>query len=236
MLVVMESGVSEADVERVIDHLIGHGFDVHRSSGVTHTVLGGIGGREDFDASLIEAMPGVREARRITAPWKLAARAGKPDGTQVRIGDLVVGGGEPVTLPATWALREIGESQQVALLSTYADGFVVRAKAMGNSALLWTLGQSRLPVVLERAESAGVNEWLAAAETILAGGNGHVILCESGVATFAGRMLDIGVISRLKRLTHLPVIAAPGRVAAKPEDIAALSRAALAAGADGIWS
>src|SRR5450432_924396 len=125
MLVVMESGVSEAEIERVIDHLIGHGFDVHRSSGVTHTVLGGIGGRDDFDATVIEAMPGVREARRITAPWKLAARARNPEGTEVHIGRFVVGCGKPVTLPGGLALREVTESQQVQVISGYADGLVV---------------------------------------------------------------------------------------------------------------
>jgi len=85
MLVVMQEGATEAQIQGVIDRLVELGFDVHRSTGVLHTVLGGVGGKYEFDIAAFEVMEGVKEAHRIVSPYKLASRTFRPGGTIVRV-------------------------------------------------------------------------------------------------------------------------------------------------------
>jgi 3-deoxy-7-phosphoheptulonate synthase len=104
MLVVMQEGASEAQIQGVIDRLVELGFDVHRSTGVRHTVLGGVGGKDEFDIAMFEVMEGVQEAHRIVSPYKLASRTFRPGGTIVKVqrggGPPVEIGGERVTVMA----------------------------------------------------------------------------------------------------------------------------------------
>ena len=86
MLVVMQQGATEAQIQAVIDRMVSEGFDVHRSTGVMHTVLGGVGGKVDVDLEIFEVMEGVKEAHRIASPYKLASRSFNPGGTVVKIG------------------------------------------------------------------------------------------------------------------------------------------------------
>src|ERR1039457_3759572 len=92
MLVVMQQGAAEAQVQAIIDRMVGVGYDVHRSTGVMHTVLGGVGGKVDVDLEVFEVMEGVKEAHRIASPYKLASRNFKPGGTGVEIGGGGTGG------------------------------------------------------------------------------------------------------------------------------------------------
>ena len=104
MLVVMQEGATEAQIQSVIDRLVELGFDVHRSTGVRHTVLGGVGGKDEFDIAPFEVMEGVKEAHRIISPYKLASRTFRPGGTTVRVrgsdGAAVEIGGERVAVMA----------------------------------------------------------------------------------------------------------------------------------------
>src|SRR5579864_4238291 len=86
MLVVMQEGATEAQIQTVIDRLVELGFNAHRSTGVRHTVLGGVGGKEEFDVAAFEVMEGVKEAHRIVSPYKLASRTFRPAGTVVKVG------------------------------------------------------------------------------------------------------------------------------------------------------
>ncbi|MCU1276078.1 MAG: aroF 1, partial [Bryobacterales bacterium] len=86
MLVVMQEGATEAQIQKVIDRLVELGFNAHRSTGVMHTVLGGVGGKEEFDVATFEVMEGVKEAHRIVSPYKLASRTFRPGGTVVKVG------------------------------------------------------------------------------------------------------------------------------------------------------
>ncbi len=88
MLVVMQQGATEEQIEHVIDRLVDLGFDVHRSTGLIHTVLGGVGGKYDFDLAVFQVMEGVKEAHRIVSPYKLASRSFRPGGTVVQVGSL----------------------------------------------------------------------------------------------------------------------------------------------------
>jgi 3-deoxy-7-phosphoheptulonate synthase len=86
MVVVMQQGATEEQIQNVIDRLVELDFNVHRSTGVMHTVLGGVGGRPDFDLAIFEVMEGVKEAHRIVSPYKLASRVFRPGGSIVNVG------------------------------------------------------------------------------------------------------------------------------------------------------
>ena len=100
MVVVMQEGATEDQIQGVINKLMGMGFDIHRSTGVAHTVLGAVGAKVDFDTRDIELLNGVAEVLRISAPFKLASRHFRPEGTRVDLGQGVVVGGEQVVVMA----------------------------------------------------------------------------------------------------------------------------------------
>ena len=80
MVVVMQEGATEEQIQRVINRLMDMGFDIHRSTGALHTVLGAVGAKVDFDVRDIELQDGVEEVLRISAPYKLASRHFRPEG------------------------------------------------------------------------------------------------------------------------------------------------------------
>lgn len=100
MVVVMQEGVSEEKIQHVIDRLVSFGFDVHRSTGASHTVLGAIGVHPEFDTRDIELLDGVREVMRITQPYKLASRAFRSEGSVIDIGRGVRFGGPEIVVAA----------------------------------------------------------------------------------------------------------------------------------------
>ena len=100
MVIVMQEGSTDAQIQNVIDKLIAHGFDVHRSTGASHTVLGAVGVHRDFDHRDFELLEGVREVMRITQPFKLASRQFKPEGTVIDLGRGVKIGGPDVVVAA----------------------------------------------------------------------------------------------------------------------------------------
>lgn len=100
MVVVMNEGATEEQIQRAINKLMEMGFDIHRSTGAQHTVLGAVGAVRDFDTRDIELLEGVEEVLRITAPYKLASRAFRPEGSLVRFGPDVVVGGKQVVMMA----------------------------------------------------------------------------------------------------------------------------------------
>src|SRR6266568_9196403 len=100
MVVVMQEGATEEAIQRVINKLMGIGFDIHRSTGARQTVLGAVGAKVDFDTRDIELLDGVEEVLRISAPYKLASRAFRPEGTIVQFGPGVAVGGKQVVVMA----------------------------------------------------------------------------------------------------------------------------------------
>jgi len=274
MLVVMQQGATDEQIQNVIDRMVEFGFDVHRSTGVVHTVLGGVGGRAEIDLGVFDVMDGVKEARRIASPYKLASRAFRPGGTVVGpIGGaqvVVMAGPASVESPdqieqcaeivskagarvlrgnASRALRdaadrhgllvisEVPDLTQIAPVSELADILHVAARNMQNFALLAELGRQQKPIVLERGLAATIEDLLLAAERILAGGNYNVVLCERGIRTFetyTAATMDISAIPIVKKLSHLPIIADPSHATGRRDKVAAMARAAVAAGADGL--
>jgi 3-deoxy-7-phosphoheptulonate synthase len=134
-------------------------------------------------------------------------------------------------------VTEVMSTETVPLVADYADILQVGARNMQNYPLLERLGQVKKPVMLKRALSGTIKEWLMAAEYIVAKGNPSVMLCERGIRTFetaTRNTLDINAIPVLKSLTHLPVIVDPSHGIGIRKHVAAIARAGVAAGADAI--
>jgi 3-deoxy-7-phosphoheptulonate synthase len=98
MVVVMQERATEQEIENVVAHLVELGMDVHRSTGVSRTVLGAVGDDRHLDPRMLEVLDGVSEVLRVTEPYKLASRAFKPEGTVVTMGDVRVGGDEVIVM------------------------------------------------------------------------------------------------------------------------------------------
>jgi 3-deoxy-7-phosphoheptulonate synthase len=134
-------------------------------------------------------------------------------------------------------VTEVMSTEDVDLLCDHADMLQVGARNMQNFALLRRLATIRKPILLKRGPSATVKEWLLAAEYLLAGGNRDVVLCERGIKTFeteTRNTIDLAAVALARDLSHLPVIADPSHGTGKQSLIAAVSRAAVAVGADGL--
>jgi len=134
-------------------------------------------------------------------------------------------------------ITEVMATEQVELVSRYADILQVGTRNMQNYALLHAVGESGMPVLLKRGMMSSVQELLMSAEYILSHGNYKVLLCERGIRTFetaTRNTFDINAVPLLKELTHLPVIVDPSHATGKASLVQAVSRAAVAAGADGL--
>ncbi len=129
MLVVMQQGATEPQIQKIISHLTTEGFDVHRSTGVVHTVLGGVGGKNDFDTAVVELMEGVKEVHRIMAPYKLASRAFNPQGTIVKIGDVEIGGGAVVVMAGPCSVENRDQIERAADIVADGGARVIRGGA-----------------------------------------------------------------------------------------------------------
>lgn len=134
-------------------------------------------------------------------------------------------------------VTEIMESSEVELVAEYADLLQVGARNMQNTKLLRTLSKIDKPILLKRGLSATLNEFLMSAEYILSGGNSRVILCERGIRTFVEytrNTLDLNVVPAVKMLSHLPIVVDPSHGTGRHDLVLPMSRAAIAAGADGL--
>lgn len=134
-------------------------------------------------------------------------------------------------------ITELMDPRDIKVISKYADIIQIGARNMQNFRLLLEVGMSKKPVLLKRGLSATIKEWLMAAEYIMSRGNQQVILCERGIRTFetaTRNTLDLSAVPVLKKLTHLPVFVDPSHGVGKWDLVAPMSKAAVAAGADGL--
>src|SRR5438874_1306374 len=134
-------------------------------------------------------------------------------------------------------ITEVMTPSDVPMVCEYADILQIGTRNMQNYMLLDEVGRSRKPVVLKRGMSATIEEWLLAAEYILAQGNRNVILCERGIRTFekvTRNTMDISAIPLIKQLSHLPIISDPSQGTGRRDLVTPLSLASIAAGTDGL--
>lgn len=256
MIIVMEPDVSELAIERAIAFLISSGFDVHRSSGQHHCILGVVGDVTSEDVAVAHELEGVAEVVRVTEPFRLASRRFRREPTMVEGPWGTIGGGKP------WiALEPVAEeNKQMGLESDTAgppatdvpyrivagrpfDAAVWRGRITPENVGSLTClslhrqpSERRFPVIfVERSPSWGAAAWIGAAERELERQDGSVVLLEAGGEYPTGaRTLEIAAIARARLRTHLPIVVDVPVIAQRARYCAAVAGAAIGAGVDGV--
>jgi len=159
MLVVMQQSAEEVQIQQVIDRLIEMGFNVHRSTGVLHTVLGGVGGRDDFDTGIIQVMDGVQEVHRIISPYKLASRSFRPGGTVIKIRDVEIGGNQIVVMAGPCSVENRDQIERSADIVADGGAKVIRGGAFKPRSSPYSfqgLGEEGLEMMRKAADRRGL--------------------------------------------------------------------------------
>jgi 3-deoxy-7-phosphoheptulonate synthase len=159
MIIVMQQGATERQIQGVIDRLVEMGFDVHRSTGVMHTVLGGVGGKEEVDLEIFEVMDGVKEAHRIVSPYKLASRGFRPAGTVVRIGNVEIGGPRVVIMAGPCSVESRDQIERSAEVVARAGAQAIRGgafKPRSSPYAFQGLGEEGLQLLRQAADRNGL--------------------------------------------------------------------------------
>jgi 3-deoxy-7-phosphoheptulonate synthase len=288
MLVIMKNDASEEHIEKL-------GYRGIPIPGALRTAVCIVGNQGYVEDSQLLSMEGVKETLRVTRPYKLVSRETHPQPTVITLGDVAIGGDQPVIMAGPCAVeseeqaltiarivkshgarifrggaykprtspysfqgmgeeglrildmvrRETGllivteatDISNIELVEKYSDIIQIGARNMQNYALLKRAGQTSKPVLLKRGLAATIEELLMSAEYIMSEGNNRLILCERGIRTFADstrNTLDISAIPAIKEVSHLPVLVDPSHAAGRRDFVIPLSRAAIAAGADGL--
>ncbi|MBX7054688.1 MAG: 3-deoxy-7-phosphoheptulonate synthase [Pyrinomonadaceae bacterium] len=295
MLIVMKSGASASEIEKVLEVIETLGFRGHSLPGANRTAIGVTGNSGAIDPAHFENLAGVAQAIRVTQPYKLISKDLRPERSVIKVGNSTIGGPELAMIAGPCALEDheqvfstarivaesgarffrggaykprtspyafqgLGEDglkmmaevrdqfglnivteamdeHGVDAVERYGDCIQIGARNMQNFSLLKYVGQTRKPVLLKRGLSATLEEFLLAAEYIMAEGNYDVILCERGIRTFAAHArntLDLSVVPAVQRVTHLPIIVDPSHGTGRNYMVEPLARAAVAVGADGL--
>ena len=295
MIVVMARDSSAEDLARVQERIEGRGVRAQVFIGVERIVVGVLGTIPPDLKDEVELLPGVIEVVPISKPYKLASREFHPEGSTIQVGNVVIGGPDPVIMAGPCSVED--EEQMVATaravkaagagllrggaykprtspysfrgmgldglkllqlakketglpiitevmapadvdtVAQYADVLQIGARNMQNYSLLDEVGATNMPVMVKRGLAAPYEEWLLAAEYVLAAGNDKVMLCERGIRgfeQFTRFTLDVAAIPVIKRLSHLPIIADPSHSTGKWYLVTPVALAAIAAGAHGL--
>ena len=296
MIVVMAKDSTQEDLNEVRRRIENHpGLQPQVFHGVERIVVGVLGSIPPDLKDEMELLPGVLEVVRISKPYKLASREFHPDNSVVMVGDVAIGGPEPVIMagpcsvedeeqmvstaravkaagarilrggafkPRTspYSFRGMGieglellrlAKQETGLpiitevmapgdvdtVAQYADILQIGTRNMQNYNLLDEVGRINKPVMVKRGFAASYEEWLLAAEYVMAGGNTQVMLCERGIRAFEHYTrftLDVAAIPVIQRLSHLPILADPSHSTGKWHLVTPVALAAIAAGAHGL--
>lgn len=155
----MEEGATVAQTETVIARLVEMGFTVHRSTGVRHTVLGGVGPLDEFDPAELEALEGVKECHRIVSPYKLASRSFKPAGTIVKIGAIEIGGPKVISMAGPCSIETEEQIETSAAIVARAGAQVIRGGAFKPRSSPYSfqgLGEAGLKLIRAAADRHGL--------------------------------------------------------------------------------
>ena len=254
MIVVMEPDATDQAVESVISFLVNAGFDVHRSSGATTTILGVVGDLTRNDVTVVSEFSGVSQVVRVSEQFRLASRRFRQAPTVVDGPWGSIGGDKP------WiAIEAVGPASAGAQVSeppppsrdlAYEvragrpfDATVTRSpRAVDTIGALVCLSihpqpsDQRFAVhFVERGPSWGANAWIGAADRELSRGDSSIVLLEAGGEYPNGaRTLEIAAIARAKQRTHLPIVVDVPTIAQRAKYVESVACAAIAAGADGV--
>src|SRR5580692_4920773 len=160
MVVIMQEGAKEEQIQHVIDRLVSMGFDIHRSTGASQTVLGAVGVPADFDTRDIEVLDGVREVVRITQPYKLASRAFRPEGTVVELKNgLRIGGTDVVVAAGPCAVESAEQIDLIAERVAVLGARILRGGAFKPRSSPYSfqgLGEKGLELLRHAADKNGL--------------------------------------------------------------------------------
>src|SRR5271165_218303 len=159
MLVVMQEGAPETQIQGVIDRLVEMGFAVHRSTGVLHTVLGGVGPVEHFEPADFEVMEGVKEAHRIVSPYKLASKHFKPGGTIIQVGSVEIGGPHVVTMAGPCSVENEYQIERAAEIAVKGGAQMIRGGAFKPRSSPYSfqgMGEDGLKLMRRAADGRGL--------------------------------------------------------------------------------
>ncbi|MBV9745966.1 MAG: 3-deoxy-7-phosphoheptulonate synthase, partial [Acidobacteriia bacterium] len=160
MVVVMQAGATEKQIQTVIDRMVQTGFNVHRSTGELYTVLGGVGlGSEDIEPATFEVLDGVKEAHRIASPYKLASRTFRSGATVVKVGGVEIGGGRVVIMAGPCSVESREQIDRSAALVAQSGGSVIRGGAFKPRTSPYSfqgLGEEGLRLLREAADRHGL--------------------------------------------------------------------------------
>ncbi len=159
MLVVMQQGATDEQIQNVIDRLVSLGFTVHRSTGVLHTVLGGVGPADEMDPADFEVMEGVKECHRIVSPYKLASRYFRPQGTLIKIGKVEIGGPHIVTMAGPCSVESRDQIEKVAEIVAAQGAQIMRGGAFKPRSSPYSfqgLGEEGLKLMRAAADRHGL--------------------------------------------------------------------------------
>jgi 3-deoxy-7-phosphoheptulonate synthase len=159
MLVVMQQDASDHQIQGVIDRLVSHGFTVHRSTGVMHTVLGGVGPEDEMDPTIFEVMDGVKECHRIASTYQLASRHFRPQGTVVKVKNVEIGGAHLVTMAGPCSVENREQIGEVAAIVAGQGVQVMRGGAFKPRSSPYSfqgLGETGLELMREAADRHGL--------------------------------------------------------------------------------
>ena len=292
MIVQMTGDATDRQTARVLDAIAEGGG---RAQHIHERRVIGIGGASSALMRSLSDLTGVASITELPTKFPLASRGFRPETSHIRVGDVVIGGVEPVVMagPCTVEseaqllatahavkaaggqvlrggafkprtspysfqglgeeglnilararietglafITEVMEPGLVGLVAEYADILQVGSRNMQNYPLLRAVGRSGRPVMVKRGLAATIEDWLLAAEYVLAEGNTEVMLCERGIRGFdpsTRHTLDLAAVPLAKSLSHLPVIVDPSHGTGRRDLIRSMALAGLAAGADGL--
>jgi 3-deoxy-7-phosphoheptulonate synthase len=263
MIVVMEPDASDQAVESVISFLVSAGFDVHRSSGTTTTILGVVGDLSGNDVTVVSEFPGVSQVVRVSEQFRLASRRFRQQSTVIEGPWGSIGGDKPwIAIEAVGPATSGASSSGAVAVGGASEppppskdlAYEVRAGRPFDAAVtrspraVDTIGalvclsvhpqpsDQRFAVhFVERGRSWGANAWIGAAERELARGDSSIVLLEAGGEYPNGaRTLEIAAIARAKQRTHLPIVVDVPSIAQRARYVESVACAAIAAGADGV--
>lgn len=295
-LIIMRTGATEEEIQKVVEKIEKLGFQAHVSKGTERTIIGIIGDTRGISDETFQVLPGVSEVISILKEYKLASRDFRPSNTIIDVNGIKIGEGyfvvmagpcsvenkeqllitgkyikekggkilrgavfKPRTSPYSFlglgpeglkivkeikeelkipVITEVLSPEEVEIVSEISDILQIGTRNMFNYRLLQKVGRIDKPVLLKRSFSAKISELLNCAEYILKEGNNQVMLCERGIRTFDSEftrnILDLSAIPILKKETHLPVIVDPSHGTGRRDLVIPMSKAAIAAGADGL--
>jgi 3-deoxy-7-phosphoheptulonate synthase len=203
MIVVMQEGAREEQVQAVIRRLMDMGFDVHRSTGALQTVLGGVGAKAEFDTREVELMDGVQEAHPVVAPYKLASRPFRPEGSVVKVGKGVeVGGAQVVMMAGPCSVENLEQIEAIGALLAKLGVRVLRSRTFPARTSpysfqgLGRLGLEHLRRVAERHNMVVVSEVMDHTQVPLVQEYADVLLVGSRNMQNYGLLRELGKSSK----------------------------------------